>query len=1010
MLNVSNNKFCLLCITALRISRINTSSIYFHDAIKFRKLSTKDVSGALPSAYDPKLVESMWYEWWQKQKYFTLDDPLLYKLNKSKIFSMVIPPPNITGPLHLGHALTIAIQDTIVRWNRMNGNKVVWIPGCDHAGIATQVVVEKKLWNERKISKQDVGKEKFIEEIFSWKDEKVDKIYKQFYKLGSMLDFNQSFFTMDSKMSKAVVEAFIKLFDQGLIYRKKKFVHWSCTLQSAIADFEVEHLKLNGRKMLSIPGMNEPVEFGIIDRFAYPIMNSNDHIIVSTTRLETMLGDTAIAVHSKDSRYHNFIGKLATHPFTGENIPIIADDSVNISFGTGALKVTPAHSEIDFEIAEKYNLPFHEVFDDNGKIKENYQKFKGLPRFTARKLIREALKEKELYHGNTDYATTIPICSRSGDVIEPRLRYQWYLDCAEMARKASIAAENGSIKFLPERYKIVWLEWLKNIQDWCISRQIWWGHQIPAYLVKNSEGKEIWIAAQDKENAIIKGSKLLGVEQSDVTAKQDDDVLDTWFSSALIPLSVHGWPDKVQSDFYPLSLMETGHDIIFYWVARMVMLGEYFTGKLPFENVIFHGILCDSLGRKMSKSLGNVIDPMDIIQGATLKKLKEVVKDFHRLGYLTDDELNLSLQGQEENFPNGIPECGTDGLRFALLQHNFKLERINIDIKHIRSCRNFCNKIWQGTRFFCKMIEKYNQHFIPESLSTKQNLNDVDRWILSRLANVIKICNNCFESYDLYQGASAIHKFWVQEFCDIYIESVKPLIHSDQQDDIIKICNIMFICVEAFVRLISPFMPFLAEELYQRLATKLKWNWKESVCITSYPDTTEWEMWRNEELDDILKTILELTHAIRSMKSFYGMSHNKPVIVINVKNNNLFQRLEAFKTLLGTLCALQSLSFQFGKDEDCLQMKDRNWVSRLYNNQITILMELQSATEEEQILSRRKRREKIQKELEKLNKVMSDTNYRRKVPRNVRETHVEKRANLEAELQRMIENEKISQF
>ncbi|XP_023237498.1 valine--tRNA ligase-like [Centruroides sculpturatus] len=1010
MLKVSKKSSCLIYFTAFRINRLCTSTIHLQNTKKLKKLSVKDVSGRLPSAYDPKLVESMWYEWWQKQKYFKPDDPLLSK-NESKVFSMVIPPPNITGPLHLGHALTIAIQDTIIRWNRMLGNKVLWIPGCDHAGIATQVVVEKKLFNERKQSRHEVGKEEFLKEIHNWKDEKINKIHEQFYKLGSMLDFDRSVFTMDSNMSKAVREAFIKLFNQGLIYRKERFVHWSCILQSAIADFEVEHLTLNGRTMLSIPGMNEPVEFGIIDRFAYPIMNSNEHIIVSTTRLETMLGDTAIAVHSQDSRYHNFIGKLATHPFTGENIPIISDDSVNISFGTGALKVTPAHSEFDFEIAEKYNLPFHEIFDDSGKIKENYGQFRGLPRFVARKLIREALKEKELYHGNTDHATTIPICSRSGDIIEPRLKDQWYLNCSEMSKKASQAAENGNIKFIPERYKIIWQEWLKNIQDWCISRQIWWGHQIPAYLVQNlSEGKKVWIAAQNEEIAAMEGSKKLDTEKSNLTVKQDEDVLDTWFSSALIPLSVHGWPDKLQSDFYPLSLMETGHDIIFYWVARMVMLGEHFTGKLPFENIIFHGILCDSLGRKMSKSLGNVIDPMDIIHGATLKKLKEVVKESHRLGYLTDEELNLSLQGQEENFPNGIPECGTDGLRFALLLHNFKSERINIDIKHIRSCRNFCNKIWQGTRFFCKTLEKYNHDFLPEQLSEKHTLNDVDKWILSRLANVVEICNDCFEKYNLNHGASAIQKFWIQEFCDIYIESVKPLIYSDQQNEVSKICDIMFNCVETFIRLISPFMPFLSEELYQRLATILEWDWEESVCIAPYPNMKEWGVWRNEELDDTFKTVLELTHAIRSMKSFYGMSHNKPVIVINVKNNNLFQNLEPFKTLLSTLCALQSLNFQFGKDEDCLQMKDRNWVSRLYNNQMTILMELQSSSEEEQILSRRKKREKIQKELEKLNKVMSDTNYRRKIPRNVREAHVEKRANLEAELKRMIENEKISQF
>lgn len=508
-------------------------------------------------------------------------------------FVMVIPPPNVTGSLHLGHGLTSAIEDCITRWHRMNGATTVWIPGCDHAGIATQVVVEKKVWREEKKTRHDLGREKFIEKIWSWRNEKGNRIYEQFRRLGTSVDWSRTFFTMDPVMSKAVTEAFVRLHEDGSIYRSSRLVNWSCALRSAISDIEVDKVEVSGRTFLSIPGYTEKVEFGVLVSFAYRVEGTNEEIVVATTRIETMLGDTAVAVHPNDERYKHLHGKFVVHPFTDRKLPIVTDDFVETEFGTGAVKITPAHDPNDYEVGKRHNLPFITIFDDDGNICGDYGRFTGMKRFQCRKEILITLKELGLYKETTNNPMVVPICSRSKDIVEPMIKPQWYVKCDEMAASAVEAVQSGELKIIPDMHNKLWYHWMEGIRDWCVSRQLWWGHRIPAYFVTFSDAsiktaddsEDYWIVARTEAEARQKAAKKFNVPESVVVLKQDEDVLDTWFSSGLAPFATLGWPDNTDDfqAFYPNTFLETGHDILFFWVARMVFLGKKLCGKLPFK-------------------------------------------------------------------------------------------------------------------------------------------------------------------------------------------------------------------------------------------------------------------------------------------------------------------------------------------------------------------------------------------------------------------------------------------
>lgn len=645
------------------------------------------------------------------------------KLPAKGRFVMVIPPPNVTGSLHLGHALTNAIEDAITRWHRMKGRSALWVPGCDHAGIATQVVVEKKLWREDKISRHDIGREKFIEKIWEWKESKGGRIYHQLKKIGSSMDWDRVSFTMDPKLCKAVTEAFCQLHEKTLIYRDKRLVNWSCTLKSAISDIEVDKVEIPGRTFLSIPGYADKVEFGVLVSFAYQVEDTNEEIVVATTRIETMLGDTAVAVHPKDERYTHLHGKFVKHPFVDRRMPIVLDEFVDMNFGTGAVKITPAHDPNDYEVGKRHDLPFITIFSDDGFVIGDYGKFAGMKRFDARKAVLASLKELGMYKDTQNNPMVVPVCSRSKDIVEPLIKPQWYVKCSDMAANATEAVRSGELKIIPESQTKIWYHWMEGIRDWCISRQLWWGHRIPAYAIKfkNVEDtpkdlpeEESWIVARNMEEAVEKAEKKFNLTKDKFLLHQDEDVLDTWFSSGLFPFSVFGWPDQTEdlNLFYPTSLLETGHDILFFWVARMVFFGQTLLGKIPFKEVFLHPMVRDAHGRKMSKSLGNVIDPMDVINGITLEGLYQQLYDSN----LDPKEIDKAKAGQKQDFPNGIPECGTDAMRFALCSYLTQARDINLDILRVQGYRFFCNKLWNATKFALLYFESGQKYQILDEL------------------------------------------------------------------------------------------------------------------------------------------------------------------------------------------------------------------------------------------------------------------------------------------------------
>jgi len=600
----------------------------------------KKLLDVFPPSYQPKYVESAWQAWWEKNGFYKPDVEAALKASQEDKFVMVIPPPNVTGSLHLGHALTNAVEDTLTRWHRMCGKVTLWVPGTDHAGIATQSVVERMLKKEQNLTRHDLGRENFIGKVWEWKETYGNKITGQIRSLGASCDWEREAFTMDSNLSAAVTEAFCKFHEDGLLYRDTRLVNWSCSLRSAISDIEVDHIDLEGKTFLAIPGHDptKKYEFGTITSFSYKVEGSDEELVVATTRLETMIGDTAVAVHPDDPRYKHLHGKFLIHPFCDRKIPIITDgELVDMNFGTGAVKVTPAHDPNDYNCGKRNNLEFIVMLTEDGKMAANCGQFAGMMRYDARVAMEKAMAELGCLRGKAVNKMRLGRCSRSGDIIEPMLTPQWYVNCSSMAARSVAAVRNGDLKIVPAMHEDTWYYWLDNIRDWCISRQLWWGHRIPAYfaringeepLERNEPGNnDRWVVGRTPEAALAIAAKKLGVAESQITLEQDEDVLDTWFSSGLFPFSVFGWPNNTTDfkAFYPTSLLETGLDILFFWVARMVMMGLHLTDTLPFTTVYLHAMVRDKHGRKMSKSLGNVIDPLEVINGCSLGELLQKI-------------------------------------------------------------------------------------------------------------------------------------------------------------------------------------------------------------------------------------------------------------------------------------------------------------------------------------------------------------------------------------------------
>lgn len=615
---------------------------------------------------------------------------------------MILPPPNVTGNLHLGHAFTLTIQDVLMRYNIIDGKKISWVPGFDHAGIATQVVVEKLLYNEQNLTRHDLGKEKFLSYVEQWKTERMKDIRKQIQKLGVLVNYDKEFYTLSEDMAAAVSETFVRLYENGYIYRDSKMIGWSPYLQSTISDIETKHLTINGKTFLKVPGHSESVEFGVLHEISYPLQNSTggiDKINVATTRLETILGDVAIAVHPQDSRYSSLIGQCVLNPLTNDLMPIIADESVNPGFGTGALKITPAHDFTDWEISKRHNLPLIDIFNEDGSIKCSDINFNGINRFVAKSLVKTILTDKGLYVLEREHNQVLPTCSRTGDVLEYRILSQWFIKCSDLGERAARDADLGYIKFFPEYHYKWWFHWLKGMQDWCISRQLWWGHSIPAWKVvgKNEE----WVVAMSEEKALEKARKKYPDVR--IELNRDTDILDTWFSSALLPLTVFGWPNSDLKDiepFFPLSLMETGHDILMFWVMKMVFMSYALTNHLPFSKILLHGLICDANGKKMTKSLGNVLDPIHIIEGVTLQELLEENEEYFKKGILSFEQMSYAAENIKKQHSKGIPNCGTDALRFALCHLDTKPLTTNFDYTLVLDCKHFTNKMHQTVRFF----------------------------------------------------------------------------------------------------------------------------------------------------------------------------------------------------------------------------------------------------------------------------------------------------------------------
>ncbi|XP_076610498.1 valine--tRNA ligase, mitochondrial isoform X2 [Chaetodon auriga] len=923
----------------------------------------KDTSLLFPSSYSPEYVEHSWYEWWEKEGFFSPEQHERLSHSVDQTFSLCIPPPNVTGTLHLGHALTVAVEDALVRWRRMQGYRVLWVPGCDHAGIATQTVVERRLLREEGKRRQDFTRQEFLQEVWKWKNEKGEEIYHQLRRLGASLDWSRACFTMDPVDSK----------------------------------------ELSGQTMLSVPGYENKVEFGTMFTFAYPIEGHNGEVAVSTTRPETMLGDVAIAVHPDDPRYQAVHAKQCRHPFTDRLLPIITDSTVDMELGTGAVKVTPAHDHTDFLLSQRHSLPRLTVIGGDGTMTHLCgQWLEGVKRFDARQLIVDALVERKLFRGKKNHTMTLPICSRSGDIIEPLLKKQWFVRCHGMAKKAIQAVEDGQLEIIPQFYTKTWKNWLSNISDWCISRQLWWGHQVPAYQVElpncTDKQEEQWVWGRSEDEARQRAAVKYGVKPEAIILTQDPDVLDTWFSSGLFPFAMLGWPEQTTDlqRFYPNSILETGSDLIFFWVARMVMLGKELTGQLPFKQVLLHSLVRDKHGRKMSKSLGNVIDPLDFIHGVSLERLQQKVKD----GNLDPREQLVAMEAQRKDFPKGIPQCGTDALRFALCSQKMQGEDISLSTSQVLSCRNFCNKMWQTLRFTQGVLRGNTTPV--RTLEETTPLNSMDQWICSRLYSTIVQCEQAFEAYELHAVTSALYSFWVHSLCDVYLEYLKPVLvqqdegvvqtdteHSGRSRQLAG--SVLYHCVSTSLALLSPFMPFITEELWQRLQPFRHGDAAHtSLCLQLYPCSSQLAHWHFPEVERDFLLVREVIRVARSLRAQCGMTKEKPAMWA-VCSPSQAQVLLLFGSAVWTLSRISNLHIYCPHKADNLLSvhstpPPKGSLIGVVDHTCQLHLHVQSGmNSNKQILQLSQRRDKLVPKLEEILSRVQSPDYLTKVPSHVRQ-------------------------
>ncbi len=789
------------------------------------------MSKNLPTVYDPQAVESKWYDFWLQHKYFHAE------VNPDKPpYSIVIPPPNVTGSLHMGHALNNTLQDILIRWHRMSGHNAVWIPGTDHAGIATQVVVERELAKEGK-TRHDLGREAFIERVWEWKEKYGNTIIKQLQRLGTSCDWDRERFTMDEPCSRAVREVFVHLYERGLIYRGNLIINWCPRCQTALSDLEVEHADVGGR----------------LHYVNYPIEGSDETIAVATTRPETILGDTGIAVHPEDERYKHLVGRHAILPIIGRRLPIVADTYVDPGFGTGAVKVTPAHDPNDFDLGARHDLPSVVVIDEKGIMNEDAGKYAGLDRFACRKAIIADLQSLGLMTKIEEHTHAVGHCSRCDTVVEPRLSLQWFVKMKPLAEPAMQVVRAGKIKFVPERFADTYLYWLENIHDWCISRQLWWGHRIPAWYCAGC-GETI-VAAEDPTECPHCGSSRL---------EQENDVLDTWFSSALWPFSTFGWPEQTAElkHFYPTSVLVTAYDIIFFWVARMVFMGLEFMEDIPFHDVLINGLVRDAEGKKMSKSRGNTIDPLSIID-----------------------------------------QYGTDTLRFSLVTGSSPGNDIRLFTEKFDGIRNFANKIWNASRFVLMNLE---DGFQPKAWDPER-LQLADRWILSRYSTVAGEVARNLSRYDFSEAGKTLYDFIWSEYCDWYIELAKPRLYDQGEGgaaDRQTALNVLVYGLSHTLQLLHPFMPFITEEIWQALP-----HTGESIMLSEWPQP-EAEL-SDGAAEDRMNLVMEIIKVIRNIRAEMNVGPGKKVdVLLHAADQTVQDQLATVQSYIRQLGGVANLTIE----------------------------------------------------------------------------------------------------
>jgi valyl-tRNA synthetase len=845
----------------------------------------------MDKTYQPHAIESNWYQTWEKNNYFAPQ-------GSGEPYTIMIPPPNVTGTLHMGHGFNNAIMDALIRFRRMQGRKTLWQPGTDHAGIATQMVVERQLAAQG-IGRHDLGREKFLEKVWEWKEQSGGTITRQIRRLGSSVDWSRERFTMDDGLSEAVKEAFVRLHNDGLIYRGKRLVNWDTKFHTAISDLEVENHD----------------EKGSLWNLRYPLADGNrtadgkDYLIVATTRPETMLGDAAVAVHPEDERYKALIGKYVELPLVGRRIPIIADDYCDPEFGTGCVKITPAHDFNDYEVGKRHNLPLLNIFDKNAAVLAKAQvfnidgsvnsdidgslpaKYAGMDRFEARKQIVADFEAAGLLEKIEDHALKVPKGDRSGTVIEPWLTDQWYVSTKPLAEKAIAVVENGEIQFVPKQYENMYFSWMRDIQDWCISRQLWWGHRIPAWY---DEAGNVYVGRDEAE---VRAKHNLG----DAVLRQDEDVLDTWFSSGLWTFSTLGWPEQTDflKTFHPTDVLVTGFDIIFFWVARMIMLSTHLTGQIPFKTVYVHGLVRDGQGQKMSKSKGNVLDPLDIVDGITLNELLE-----KRTSGMMQPKLAEKIAKQTRaEFPEGIASYGTDALRFTFCSLATTGRDVKFDMGRVEGYRNFCNKLWNAANFVIENTDGLDTGVGGEEVE----LSSVDRWIISQLQRTEAEVTRQLEAFRFDLATQALYEFVWDQYCAWYLELVKPVLW-DENAPIERqrgTRRTLVRVLEVILRLAHPFMPFITEEIWQRIKAQAGVQ-GDTLMLQPWPVANESRIDAAAEGD--IEWVKQLMLGVRQIRGEMKISMAKriDIIVANASAEDQ-RRLADFEPLLNKLAKLESV-------------------------------------------------------------------------------------------------------